>query len=138
LRPVDARAFGKEKTRLRRDGLFLFLRYERLAIRTAAALEAIAAVDRLVATRDERHFGRFTALAARGLVHFTGCSAAAACAARAAVATVATTTAAAAAGGLAGRAAIRATIRLVLEAFARKELLLARAKRKGRAAINAI
>ncbi len=54
-----------------------------------------------------------------------------------AIAAVASATTAAA-GGLAGRAAIGATIGLILEAFACEELLLARAKREGAAAINAV
>jgi hypothetical protein len=80
----------------------------------------------------KRNFSRLTALAARGLKHF------------AATATRGTATAARAetraAGStlrLARRAAFRATIRLILEAFTREELLLAGTKNKLAVAINA-
>ena len=58
----------------------------------------------------------------------------------AAVSAAATITAAAAGTplGLAGRATFRATIGLVLEAFAREELLFSRAKNKLAVAINAV
>jgi hypothetical protein len=79
----------------------------------------------------ERHFGRLPALAARRLEHL------AATAARSTTVTAAAPAAAGAALGLAGRAAFRATIGLVLEAFAREELLLSRTKNELAVTINA-
>jgi hypothetical protein len=92
-----------------------------LPVRGTARLEAVAAVDGLVATRLERHFCRLSALAAGRLEHL------AATAARRSAAAVASATAAAASAalGLTGRPALWTTIRLVLEAFACEELLFA-------------
>jgi hypothetical protein len=115
--------------------------YERLAVRTATALEAIAAVDGLVAAREERHFGRLSALAAGRLVHLASGSAAAAGATATAIAAAVTAAISAAAGStlrLTGRAAFRATVGLILEAFAREKLLFARAKDELAVAINAV
>jgi hypothetical protein len=114
---------------------------ERLAVRTAAALEAIAAVDGLIAAREERHFGRLTALAAGRLVHLASGSAATAGTTATAVAAAVAAAISAAAGStlrLTGRTAFRATVGLVLEAFAREKLLFARAKDKLAVAINAV
>jgi hypothetical protein len=98
-----------------------------LAVTAAAATrrEAIATVDGLVSARLERNFGHAAALAASGFEHF---ALAAAAAAGAATAT---------ASGLAGRAAIGTTVRLVGEALHRVELLLARGKGKLAPAIHA-
>jgi hypothetical protein len=81
----------------------------------------------------ERHFGRLTALAAGRLEHLAASAARRSTAA--AVASAAATTGSAL--RLAGRTAFRATIRLVLEAFAREELLFSRAKNKLAVTINA-
>jgi hypothetical protein len=76
-----------------------------------------------------------TALAAGRLEHLS----ATATRRSAATSAVGSTTAAAAGSalGLAGRTAFRATIRLVLEAFAREELLFAGAKNELAVTINA-
>jgi hypothetical protein len=119
------------------DVIFSYMRMARCAIlpvRTTPGGEAVAAVDRLVAARLERHFGRLSALAARGLEHLAS---AASSATTAAAGVASATTAAGSALRLAGRAAFRAAIRLVLEAFARKELLLSGTKNKLAVAINA-
>jgi hypothetical protein len=113
---------------------------ENLAVRTATRLEAIAAVDRLVATRLERHGGLPAAVAASHFEHLAlGTRSAAAAAVAAAAAGIAPTAAAGACAlGLAGRAAIGATVRFVREALRCEELLFARAKREGSVAINAV
>jgi len=97
-------------------------------------LEAIAAVDGLVATRLKRNFRLLAALAARDLVHFTRAVATAAAATGAASAA---TAAATAASGLTGRTAVWAAIRLILKAFAGEELLLSGAKNELSTAIGA-
>jgi len=105
-----------------------------LPIRGRTRREAIAAVNRLVAARLERHFGRLSALAAGRLEHL------AATATRRSAASAVASAAATAAGStlsLTGGAAFRATIGLVLEAFAREELLFAGAKNELAVAINA-
>jgi len=115
-----------------------------LPVRRRPGLEAIAAIDGLVAARLERHFGRLSALAAGGLEHLAARTARhpAACARAVTAARAGTNAAAAAARGsslrLACRTALGATIRLVLEAFAGKELLLARAKDELAVAVNAV
>jgi hypothetical protein len=114
---------------------------ENLAVRTATRLEAIAAVDRLVATRLERHGGLPAAVAASHFEHLalgTRSAAAAAVAAAAAAGVAATAAAGACTLGLAGRAAIRATVRFVREALRCEELLFARTKGKRCVAINAV
>jgi hypothetical protein len=82
----------------------------------------------------KRHFGRLSALAARGLEHF---ATAASSATTAAPGVASATAAAGSTLCFARRAAFRAAIRLVLKAFARKELLLAGTKNKLAVAINA-
>jgi hypothetical protein len=106
-----------------------------LPVRAAAGLEAVAAVDGLVATRLKRHFGRLSALAARGLEHLATAAASGSAATAAAVASA--TTAARTALRLTRRSAFRAAIRLILKAFARKKLLLAGTKNKLAVTINA-
>jgi hypothetical protein len=101
-----------------------------LLIRGSLRREAITAIYRLVAARLERYLGILAARAARNIEHFA-CSAAAVCSARGAESS------AAAFGGLARRAAIGATIGLVLKAFASEELLFSRAEDKFRTAIGA-
>jgi hypothetical protein len=107
-----------------------------LSIGAAPGSETVAAVHGLVATRLERHFGRLSALAARGLEHLaTAASSAATAAGSAGV-----VSAAAAAGSalrLTRGTAFGTTIGFVLEAFARKELLFARTKNELAVAINA-
>jgi hypothetical protein len=102
-----------------------------LPIRGRTGREAVAAVDRLVATRLERHFGRLPALAASRLEHL------AATAARRSTVTAAAAATAGTALGLAGRAAFGTTIGFILEAFAREELLLSRTKNELAVTINA-
>ncbi len=123
---VDERAFAFITNRSWKPGGYA------LPVRAAAGLEAVAAVNRLVATRLERYFGRLSALAARGLEHF-----ATAAASRSAAAAVASATAARAALRLTRRSAFRAAIRLILEALARKKLLLAGTKNELAVTINA-
>jgi hypothetical protein len=128
-----------QKARILRCGPFVQVPVRlsaELPIRGAARCEAIAAVDGLVAARLERHFGRLSALAARRLEHLAATAARRSAAAASAVAS-ATAAAAGSALGLAGRTAFRATIRLVLEAFAREELLFAGAKNELAVTINA-
>jgi hypothetical protein len=100
----------------------------RLAV-AGTRLEAIAAVHRLIAAGLERNLGNAAALAARGLEHLTALSAAAA-------------HAAAAAGTrthlLARAAAIGATVRFVLEAFAGIELLFTGGERELPSAVHTI
>jgi hypothetical protein len=105
-----------------------------LPVRAAAGLEAVAAVDGLVATRLKRHFGRLSALAARGLEHLATAATSGSAATAAAVASAA---AAGTALRLTRRSAFRAAIRLVLEAFACKKLLLAGTKNELAVTINA-
>jgi len=92
-------------------------------------LKAIAAVDRLVAARLERHFGNAAALAARGLVHFATLTAAAAHTGSAARAR---------AHLLTGLTAIGATVRLVLETFAGIELLFTGSERELPSAVHTV
>jgi hypothetical protein len=106
-----------------------------LPVRGATAGEAVAAVDGLVATRLERHFGRLTALAAGRLEHLAATAARSSTAATGAVAS--TAAAARTALGLTGRAAFGATVGLILEAFAREELLFSGAENELTVAINA-
>jgi hypothetical protein len=91
-------------------------------------LEAIAAVHRLIAARLERHLGNAAALAARGLVHFTALTAAAAH----------TGSAACIAHLLARLTAIGTTVRFVLETFAGVELLLAGRERELASTVHAV
>ena len=90
-------------------------------------LEAVAAINRLVSAGLERNFGNAAALAARGLEHLALASAA----------TAAALVATAAPAGLASRATIGATVRLVGEALHREELLLAGGERELTSAIHA-
>ncbi len=139
LRPQATGRQAKKKPASAETGLPVFA-CERLAVRTAARLEAIAAIDGLVAAREERHFGRLAALAAGRLMHLASGSAAAGATATAVAAAV-TAAVSAAAGStlrLTGRTAFGATVGLVLEAFAREELLFARAKNELAVAINAV
>ncbi|HEV2037624.1 MAG TPA: hypothetical protein VGQ96_03370, partial [Candidatus Eremiobacteraceae bacterium] len=97
----------------------------------ALLLEAIAAVDGLVAARLERHLGRTSAAAARRAEHLTLSPA------ETAAATTATIAAAGGPAGLASCPAVRTTVWLVLETFLCVEFLLTGSKRKLRAAIDA-
>jgi hypothetical protein len=101
-------------------------------------LETLAAIDRFVATRLERHFSRATALAANRLVHL---ALPATTAVTAAAPTCVGAAAATAAAGCALRftrgATIGTTVRFVLEAFGGKKLLLAGAKGELRIAVRA-
>jgi hypothetical protein len=126
-----------QKARVVGRGLFELLG-ERLPVGTAAALEAVAAIDRLVAAGNEGHFGRLSALAASRLMHFARGATAAA---RTFATVAAVGTAAAAARStlrFTRRAAIRTTVGLVLEAFAREELLFAGSENELAVAINAV
>jgi len=98
--------------------------------------EAVAAIHRLVPARLERHFGRLPALAAGGLEHLAAAAARRSATAAEASATV-PGTAAGSALRLTGGAAFGATVRLVLEAFAREELLLSGTENKLAVTINA-
>ncbi len=98
----------------------------------ALLLEAIAAVDGLVAARLERHLGRTSAAAARRAEHLTLSPAETAAATTAAI-----TAAAGGPAGLASCPAVRTTIWFVLETFLCVEFLLTGSKRKLRAAIDA-
>ena len=97
----------------------------------ALLLEAVAAVNRLVVARLERHFGRTSAAAACRAEHLA-LTAAETTTAAAAVAAAACSTA-----GLASLTAIGAAIRFVLEAFLSIEFLLTGSKCKLCAAIDA-
>jgi alcohol dehydrogenase class IV len=108
-----------------------------LPIRAAPGSETIATVHRLVATRLERHFRRLSALAARGLEHLATAASSAATATGPAGVVSAAATAAGSALHLTRGSAFGATVRFVLEAFARKELLFARTKNELAVAINA-
>src|SRR5689334_20793088 len=90
--------------------------------RLALLLEAVRAVDRLVAARHERHLGLFAARCTRGGVHLAR---AAAVAIAAAIAVAVAVAAAARAAGLALLPARGAARRLVGKALLRVELLLA-------------
>lgn len=92
----------------------------KLAVRRTA-LEAVAAINRLIATRLEWHFGHAAALAAGRAEHFALATAAAT--AESAAATAAT--ASAAARSLTRSAAIGATVGLVLKALHGEKLLFA-------------
>src|SRR5215213_8211251 len=105
------------------------------ARRLPLLLEAIRAVDRLVATWHERHLGLFAARCAGRAVHLARAAAVAATAAAVALAIVVaaaavaiTATAAATAAGLTLLAARCAARRLVGEALLRVELLLTAGK----------
>ena len=93
----------------------------------ALLLEAIAAVNRLVASRLERHFGRTSATAACRAEHL----------ALTAAESAAAIAAARGPAGLPSLTAIGAAIGFVLEAFLSIEFLLAGSKCKLRAAIDA-
>jgi len=95
----------------------------------ALLLEAVAAVNRLVAARLERHFGRTSAAAACRAEHLA-LSAAESAAATAIAAACST-------AGLTSLTAIGAAIWFVLEAFLSIEFLLTGSKCKLRAAIDA-
>ena len=86
---------------------------------SAAGSVALAAIDRSVVLRDERHAGRSATLRAGGLVHFALLSLASS---RAAV--------------LAGDAAGLAASRLILEALLRVELLLTSGEHKFLATVS--
>jgi hypothetical protein len=92
---------------------------------SADALEAVAAVDGLIAARLERHLGRAATAAARRTEHLP----------RAITALHAP--AAAVAAGFAGLPAIRTTIGFVLKALLGVEVLLACSERKLCAAVDA-
>jgi hypothetical protein len=92
-------------------------------------LEAVTAIHRLIAAGVERDFRYTAALAARSGEHFTRASAAAFTAATALVAR---------AHGLARLAAIRTTIRLVLEAFLLVKALFARTENKLPTAVDTV
>jgi hypothetical protein len=85
----------------------------------------------------ERHFGRLTALAASGLEHLAASTARSTTAATGAGIAPATAAAARSALGLAGRPTFGTTVGLVLEAFAREELLFSGAENELAVAINA-
>src|ERR1700678_1935803 len=116
----------------------------RLAVRPAAAaaatarLEAVAAVNRLVAAGLERNGGLAAALAAFHFEHFARGTVAAVAAAAAARAVARTAAAAGSTLGLTRRAAIHAAVGLIGEALRGEKLLFAGAEREGCAAINAI
>jgi len=90
-------------------------------------LEAIATVHRLVAARLERYLGNAAALAAGRREHFTALAAAHTGTAPGRVAHL-----------LTRLTAIRATIRLILEAFAGVELLLAGRERELASTVHAV
>ena len=96
----------------------------------ALLLEAVAAVNRLVAARLERHFGRTSAAAACRAEHLALTAAETATAAPAIAAACST-------AGLTSLTAIGAAIWFVLEAFLSIEFLLTGSKCKLRAAIDA-
>jgi hypothetical protein len=98
----------------------------------ALLLEAVAAVNRLVAARLERHFGRTSAAAACRAEHLALTAAETAAAAAAAAIAAACSTA-----GLTSLTAIGAAIWFVLEAFLSIEFLLTGSKCKLCAAIDA-
>jgi hypothetical protein len=124
--PVRMSRKTARRTRILRD-----IRSTSSAVRTAR-LEAVAAIDRFVAARLERHFGRLSALAAGRLEHL-------AWATRAASVRVASVRTAAAGTTLclARGSAVGAAIGLVLEALRGEELLFACREAKGVPAINA-
>jgi hypothetical protein len=93
-------------------------------------LEAVAAVNRLVAARLERHFGRTSAAAACRAEHLALSTAETATAAAAIAAACST-------AGLTSLTAIGAAIWFVLEAFLSIEFLLTGSKCKLCAAIDA-
>jgi hypothetical protein len=98
-------------------GLFVSAWSLTSAVTAATRREAIATINWLIAPRLERNFSHLTALTARGLEHLAAAARSAAGAeARAAART---------ALSLARLAAFGAAIRLIREAFAREELLLA-------------
>lgn len=98
----------------------------------ALALEALAAVDRLVATRLERHLCLLTALRAGHAEHLARRARTIPRPVKRAAAVVARRPI-----GFARTPAIRAPARFVLKSFLREELLLAGSKGKFLAAIDA-
>src|SRR5947209_4282331 len=99
-------------------------------------LEAVVAVDRLVAARLERNFRLLPAAAAGHAVHLAR-AAPAGVAASVRAAGVAAVPAAALARVLARGAAVGAAVRLVLEALRREELLFAGREEELRTAVGA-
>jgi len=94
-----------------------------LTITRTRALEAIPAIHGLITARLKRHFGGLSALAASRLEHLAAATARRSAAAH-------KSAAARPALSLAGRAAFGTTVRLILKALAREELLLAGTKNK--------
>ena len=115
-----------------RSGPFAFTRFA-LAVRLPL-LEALAAINRFVAARLERHFGRPSALAANGLIHLALASTATAVSA---AGVTAAATAARRSLRFARSSAIRAPVRFILEAFRGEKLLLSGAKGELRVAVRA-
>src|SRR5436190_7294941 len=112
------------------NALFAFLAMTFLLLSPLLS-ETIAAIDRTVAARLERHPRRLAARGADRIEHLL-----AAAHATAAPAAAATTTAAPAAGSLLGGPARRATLGLIREPELREALLLAGRERKRRPAIH--